>query len=79
MKVFIDYFQYMHTGKPHEFLTLDKLASVLTEVTVARFTAEEDKLEQLFKNLSRATSEFEWQTTEMLRVLQRHRDEQVYI
>ena len=66
------------SGKPHELLKLDKLVDILTKSDVTtKIMAKEDEFERLFKDASKARSEYEIQTTEMIQLLHKQRDDQV--
>ena len=60
------------TGSPHEMLPLDELATSLVKVgIVAEMMAKEDKLEGLFKLTSKAISEYDNNTSDMVQLIKR--------
>jgi hypothetical protein len=65
-------------GKSHDFLPLDELVSSLVEENItAKMVAREEELESLFKLTSKASSEYDSKTSEMLQMLEKARQEQV--
>ena len=70
-----------YLGKPHDLLNLGELVTKLTEdIDVMReaMLEKEEKLAALFKKTSKIMSEYEKETGEMVKLLHKSRDEQVY-
>ena len=60
-------------------MTLDQLVTALVGGITARIMEREDNLEKLFKCASKASSEYDDQTAEMIQLLHNTRDEQVVV
>ena len=58
-------------------MTLDQLVTALVGGITARIMEREDNLEKLFKCTSKAISEYDNKTGEMIELLHKTRDEQV--
>ena len=58
-------------------MTLDQLVAALVGGITARISEREDNLEKLFKCTSKAISEYDNKTGEMIELLHKTRDEQV--
>ena len=71
----------VYTGKSHrELLPLNELVEVLMKDDVTgEMMAKEEKLDKLFKSASKVRSEFDQKTKEMLQLLHKQRDEQVFL
>ena len=70
-----------YLGKPHNLLNLGELVTRLTEDINAMREAmleKEQKLAALFKKTSKIMSEYEKETGEMIKLLHKTRNEQVY-
>jgi hypothetical protein len=73
-------FSYCLPGASHKLLPLDELVTYLVKDDIqVEMMAKEDKLESLFKLASKAASEYDAKTTEMIQLLHNTRDEQVGI
>ena len=67
-------------GESHQLLPLDKLVATLVKVDIrAKIMAREDNFEKLFKCTSKASSEYDDKTAEMIQLLHKTRDGQVMI
>ncbi|XP_067944874.1 uncharacterized protein [Watersipora subatra] len=65
------------TGSTHSWLPLDNLASALLTGTIsAKSSARDEQFEALFKQISKMVSDYDSQTENMLKMIQRKRDEQ---
>ncbi|XP_067944875.1 uncharacterized protein [Watersipora subatra] len=65
------------TGSTHFLLPLDNLASALLTGTIsAESSARDEQFEALFKHISKMVSDYDSQTENMLKMIQRKRDEQ---
>ena len=70
----------MFLGESHKLLALDQLVAALIESGIrAKIMEREDNLEKLFKCTSKAISEYDNKTAEMIELLHKTRDEQVKI
>ena len=70
----------MFLGKQHELMSLEELVADLLKVDIrAKIMTREDILEKLFKSTSKASSEYDDETVEMIELLHKTRDEQVLI
>ena len=58
-------------------MTLDQLVAALVGEITARIMEREDNLEKLFKCTSKTISEYDKNTTEIIELLHKTRDEQV--
>lgn len=59
-------------------MSLDELVAVLIEVEISdKIIAKEDNLEKLFKLTSKAISDYDDETVELIKKLHKDRDEQV--
>ena len=64
----------------HRLLPLDELVKSLIQTDIrGKIMTREDDFETLFKNSSKAFSEYDDQTEEMIKLLHKTRDEQVHI
>ena len=70
-----------YLGKSHDLLNLGELVTRLTEdIHIMReaMLEKEQKLAALYKKTSRIMSEYEKETGEMIKLLHKTRNEQVY-
>ena len=72
----------MQLGKPHDLQNLNELVGRLTEdIEVMReaMLEKEEKLAALFKKTSKIMSDYENETAEMVKLLNKARDKQVSV
>ena len=70
----------MFLGQQHELMSLEELVAALLKVDIrAKIMTREDILEKLFKSTSKASSDYDVETVEMIELLHKTRDEQVMI
>ena len=74
------YFSYsVNLGESHQLMSLNELVATLVENIIrAQMITKEDNLEKLFKCTSKTSSEYDNKTAEMIQLLHKTRDEQVF-
>jgi hypothetical protein len=68
----------MFVDKSHDFLSLDEMVSWLVEEDItSKMVAREEQLAKLFKRTSKLNAEYHAETSEMVQLLKKAREEQV--